>query len=158
MSCRSAHFITDRGSRPRGTPFSVHSGSDDSGRVSATLPQFRGVRMGVTWARIDWSDCAMTSRSAGAEGMGGMGATLTMGTDLTESTATYKQFMRQHVLRGEPSGTTACLAYVALGATKRVLPLDASPSERVRATESGTVFRMQPKSGNPLRSAHLATS
>ncbi len=49
--------------------------------------------------------CAMSSRSAGAEGMG---APITMGNDLTESISTYKQFMRQHVLLGEPSGTTAC--------------------------------------------------
>ena len=33
MFCRLAHFTTDRGIALRGTPFSVYSGSDDSGRV-----------------------------------------------------------------------------------------------------------------------------
>ncbi len=49
--------------------------------------------------------CAMSSRSAGAEGMG---ASLTMSNDLTESISAYKRFMRQPVPLAEPFGTTTC--------------------------------------------------
>jgi len=45
MSCRSAHFTTDRGSGPRGTPFSVHSGSEDSEFVLPFCP----------CCNLDWS-------------------------------------------------------------------------------------------------------